>query len=353
TPTYRWSVVSGATWYQLRVTDSIGALVNRWYTAAEVNASSGECSVTPPEAIALGSATWWVRAWNAQFGNGPWSAGSPFSLCSVGFDSAWTQASAAGGVYLVDVVSSGEACEWSVANQSTLPDWVTIISGSGSGSSLLTIDVAANLFEARQAVLEIGDQQHLISQVGPGAFVGWHFESASVEVSGVQYRVLDVFAQFDDSDATVVNVFDSLIRNVELTAFHHNDLRTFQGLSGDWRVGTYLPSEGVTPDDDTFVLIGGPYSNLNSTILDPSFGSGTQAVPPPQAGWFNVNPLNQQGRVDPFFTRTHVARLVIEDGAAESLSWSANVGYNLGVGTPAQFGFEPTNLNPPSFLVPY
>ena len=82
TPTYRWSVVSGATWYQLWVSDTTGTVVNRWYTASQVNASSGECSVTPAEAVASGNATWWVRAWNQQSGNRPWSVGLAFLVGS-------------------------------------------------------------------------------------------------------------------------------------------------------------------------------------------------------------------------------------------------------------------------------
>jgi len=77
-PTYRWQPVAGATWYQLWVNDSTGTRVNQWYTAAQVNAASGECSITPSVPLTPGNCTWWVRAWNSPQGNGPWSSGRTF-----------------------------------------------------------------------------------------------------------------------------------------------------------------------------------------------------------------------------------------------------------------------------------
>ena len=84
TPTYRWSVVAEATWYQLWVNDPTGNVILAWYTASEVNASSGECAVTPDTALAVGDGTWWVRAWNSEQGNGPWSQGLDFTLSDGG-----------------------------------------------------------------------------------------------------------------------------------------------------------------------------------------------------------------------------------------------------------------------------
>jgi formylglycine-generating enzyme required for sulfatase activity len=83
TPTYRWSVVPGSTWYRLWVNDSTGNVLVRWYTAAQVNAGSGECFVTPAEAV-VGDGTWWVQAWNASQGNGPWSVGLDFNVTGGG-----------------------------------------------------------------------------------------------------------------------------------------------------------------------------------------------------------------------------------------------------------------------------
>jgi len=80
TPTYRWQPVAAATWYQVWVNDSTGNRLVQWYTAEEVGAASGECSITPDVQLAMGDATWWVRAWNVGQGNGPWSAATTFTV---------------------------------------------------------------------------------------------------------------------------------------------------------------------------------------------------------------------------------------------------------------------------------
>jgi hypothetical protein len=353
TPLYRWSVVPGATWYQLWVNDSTGTVINRWYTSSQVNASSDECSITPSEAIASGDAMWWVRAWSQATGNGAWSSRGDFSVCTAGFETAWTQSAWLGGVYLVNVTASSQDCEWSLSNAASLPAWITVVDGAGVGDGQITIDIAENLFESRQAVLTIGDQEHLISQVGPGAFVGWHFEKYPVEVAGTEYRVIDVFAEFDESDAVVLNVFDSNIENNGMTPFHHNDISTLNQLPGTWLVqqSLNLPEAGITPQNDSFVLIGGPIGSANNTVLDPSFNPATAPVPPANAGWFTGNPPALQGKVDPLTRRTFVARFVIESGSGEVLDWSANLGYFVEAGL-VEYGFD-TLLLAPVFSVPY
>lgn len=84
TPTYRWKAFPGATWYQLWVQDSGGTRVNRWYPAAVVHENWWEewCSIRPLEAVIAGPCMWWVRSWNAESGNGPWSAGAAFVASS-------------------------------------------------------------------------------------------------------------------------------------------------------------------------------------------------------------------------------------------------------------------------------
>ncbi len=80
TPEYRWQALCGATWYQLWVNDGSGTRINRWYRASETAcaAGSGDCMVTPSEAIA-GSAVWWVRAWSTPQAYGPWSGARSFT----------------------------------------------------------------------------------------------------------------------------------------------------------------------------------------------------------------------------------------------------------------------------------
>jgi hypothetical protein len=78
TPTYRWTPVPSATWYRLWVNDSTGNRIKQWFTAAQVNAASGQCSITPPVPLTPGNCTWWVQAWSPSQGEGPWS--SPMSF---------------------------------------------------------------------------------------------------------------------------------------------------------------------------------------------------------------------------------------------------------------------------------
>ncbi|HXD16129.1 MAG TPA: YDG domain-containing protein, partial [Vicinamibacterales bacterium] len=72
TPTYAFGLVSGASWYQLSVTDALGNTKDFWYTPTQAcNASS--CAATPSWAVATGLAKWRVRAWRVS-GAGAWSA---------------------------------------------------------------------------------------------------------------------------------------------------------------------------------------------------------------------------------------------------------------------------------------
>lgn len=79
TPTYTWQAVPASTWYYLWVNDATGNVIKEWYTAAQAGcAGSSTCSITPSVTLAQGSATWWIRTWNA-IDNGPWSAIGNFS----------------------------------------------------------------------------------------------------------------------------------------------------------------------------------------------------------------------------------------------------------------------------------
>jgi hypothetical protein len=174
-------------------------------------------------------------------------------------------------------------------------------------------------------------------------FVEYRFDSYTVSVAGTTYGVIDVHAVFDNADDTVLNLFNGQIATSSGVEFHHNDFNTLSGSPGAWNVtGTAdLPGLGIVPDNDSFVLIGGPVPGTgNTTALDPSFDPGTGGGVASDAGWFNSNPPNLQGRVDPSTLETFVARFVI-DGlqTGEVLSFAANLGYNQGLGTPAQFAY--------------
>ncbi|MGA1046325.1 MAG: thrombospondin type 3 repeat-containing protein, partial [Phycisphaerales bacterium] len=187
-------------------------------------------------------------------------------------------------------------------------------------------------------------------------FVGWVLEASALTVDGTVYSVVDVYGQFDDNADTVLNIFNSQISNLGGAAFHHNDFNTLSGQPGTWSVQqtANLPSLGLTEATDSFVRVGGPVGSNNSTSLDPSFSSSTAPVPPEDAGWFNSNPPNLQGRVNASTLRTHVARFVIEGtDIPETLSFAANCGYNKGIGTPAQFAFDDPLGSGPASTVAY
>lgn len=83
TPNYRWYAVPTATWYALYVNDSTGNVINQWFTASDTGCAGGTgiCSLTPATALADGAATWWVRAYNGNYG--PWSHPKNFTVSTV------------------------------------------------------------------------------------------------------------------------------------------------------------------------------------------------------------------------------------------------------------------------------
>ncbi|MGA1516212.1 MAG: hypothetical protein ACO396_00410, partial [Phycisphaerales bacterium] len=150
-----------------------------------------------------------------------------------------------------------------------------------------------------------------IAALGMGAaasaeFVGVYADSYAVNVSGADYAVIDIYIQFDNSADTVLNLFNTEIFNMGGSAFHHNDFNTLSGQPGTWSVQqtANLPALGLVPDNDSFVLIGGPIGSTNNTALDPSFSPSTAPVPPLNAGWFTSNPPALPGRAAATTLRT-------------------------------------------------
>jgi len=79
TPTYTWSAISNAIWYQFSVTDALGVVREFWYTPVQACGATS-CAVSPNVLLAIGPAHWTVRAWRTS-GAGAWTA-------PVGFDAA-------------------------------------------------------------------------------------------------------------------------------------------------------------------------------------------------------------------------------------------------------------------------
>jgi len=193
-----------------------------------------------------------------------------------------------------------------------------------------------------------------IATSASATFVGWFFESYAVEANGTSYAVIDAFAQFDNAENRVLNVFNSQISITDGSGFHHNDFQTLTGQPGAWNVVSSGSIPGVVNAEiDSFVLIGGEIGGGNTTGLDGSFNPGSGPLVPSNAGWFNSNPANNQGQVNGDL-RTWVARFVsVGTDTARSLSFAANMGFNLGLGTPAQFAFDNGSGSGPATLVAF
>ena len=127
---------------------------------------------------------------------------------------------------------------------------------------------------------------------GPVAFLGFAGTLTELDLDGVGYARIDLFATFDSASVEVVNVYNATISNAQATPFVQND---FAG-------GTWSPmlSNPATVAADSFVSIGGELSSPsgNTTAFDPGFPNAAAAVPPSGAGWYNSNPSNLQGFTD-------------------------------------------------------
>ncbi|MHC4837970.1 MAG: hypothetical protein ACYTF3_07270, partial [Planctomycetota bacterium] len=97
----------------------------------------------------------------------------------------------------------------------------------------------------------------LTSTFGAGAadFENWVAESSKVVVGGVEYAVVDVYAEFVQSGVQVVNAYDATISSTRQTVFFQNDLNTYSGGVGTWNPSQSLelPSLGLTAANDSFV----------------------------------------------------------------------------------------------------
>lgn len=191
-------------------------------------------------------------------------------------------------------------------------------------------------------------------------FLGYLFDTDVVSVGGSDYFVCDVYAQFDDPLDTVTAVFNANIATVTGSSFHHNDFETLSGSPGTWGIWATanLPSLGLTPINDSFVLIGGPIGTppTNTTELDASFDPPTAPMPPANSGWYNAEPANLQGRVHPGTLRTQIGRFVLESfGIGALMTFAANLAYDHGPDTPVRYAWDDGQGSGPTatvYLIP-
>lgn len=168
------------------------------------------------------------------------------------------------------------------------------------------------------------------------AFVGLFADSYSVTdpSNGVSYAVIDLYAQFDNTTGTVVSVFNANIGISNGTQFHHKDQLTADDEPGAWSPN-FTGSATNNRPYDSFVLIGGTTGATNTTALDPNFSPAFGGTIPANAGWFNSNPPNLQGRVNSTTLRTWLGRFVSEGiTSSRNLDVTLTVAWNDGLGTP-------------------
>jgi Zn-dependent metalloprotease len=127
-PSLIWNAVSSSTHYYAWVDGPSGCVYNQWWTAAGAHCSvgSGFCYIPSPISFVAGSLyQWYVQTYNGS-GNGPWSAGTAFTVGTGGFNSQF----------------NGSAPGWQVHTGSWLFDkdgWTTRgIAGTGSSVSYLS-----------------------------------------------------------------------------------------------------------------------------------------------------------------------------------------------------------------------
>jgi uncharacterized protein (TIGR03382 family) len=118
---------------------------------------------------------------------------------------------------------------------------------------------------------------------------------------------IDLYANYTSTSDVLLNIFNA---NIEITqggfpTMVHNDL-----AGGSWSPA-FAAGDGR---NDSFVTIGGATGFANSTTADPNWGApGFQQVGiPANAGWFNNNPPNLQGKA---------ANVVFHDGSTKIGVW--------------------------------
>ena len=145
--------------------------------------------------------------------------------------------------------------------------------------------------------------------------------------------------------------------------FWHRDLNSENSNVLTQSSGTWNPSQTGSATNnrpfDSYLTIGGNTGGTNSTNADPSWpaagGSWNRPDVPTglNAGWFNSNPPNLQGRVGSVGNTATDVRLgqFSVDRDANGGTWNLKIGYNSGVsGAPVQFAETTFSLPAPGAM---
>ncbi|MBC03345.1 MAG: hypothetical protein CMJ34_08605 [Phycisphaerae bacterium] len=187
--------------------------------------------------------------------------------------------------------------------------------------------------------------------------------AADFDGSDVTVNVQDLYLSSNDSNDTVLNVFNYNASSTAATSY-------FQSFTGTGWQPTNLGGPFDTPAlraADSFVTIGGfaqdtlapeqaPGSGAGSG-LDPNFGGNGAAAPGADAGWYNGSPPSLNGQVGsvPDFGGNLTGLGVLIGRFASigdsDLSFSTlEVTWNQGLGTPGQQGSFTVNVPGPGAI---
>lgn len=122
-PTFEWSDIDGASWYQLYVTGPGGVKLNKWYVRLSI-CTGGTCSINPNLALTNGNYQWWVLPFGPA-GSGGWAGPANFTIS--GSTAITSTQPVLGNV--IDVNTSTPSFGWQAVNGAT--QYRLWISGSG------------------------------------------------------------------------------------------------------------------------------------------------------------------------------------------------------------------------------
>jgi hypothetical protein len=200
-----------------------------------------------------------------------------------------------------------------------------------------------------------------LSASASAAFVGFVTETTVVAPGKTATKL---YAKFTNASDTLLNAFQIHATETYGDAtglgtgnFWHQDF--LNGNVQSTFAGTWNPTllVGDNADLDSWVTIGGEAASFsNSTTADPGWGGAAfnqPGIPDTAeagvAGWYNGNPPNLQGRgvtFGPEDFRALVGNFVMTEGNGVRIS--LRVGFNQGIGSPAEFGESTALLGVPA-----
>ena len=203
-----------------------------------------------------------------------------------------------------------------------------------------------------------------VASSASATFVSYVVTKTQNTNSGVNLDVYTVWARFNGSTDTVLNAFNfNRVDGTATNMFYHRDLNSTSSNVLTKTAGTWNPSQTGNATNnrpfDSYLTIGGTAGGTNSTNADPSWPGGVVSWNRPDvpngvnAGWFNSNPPNFQGRVGSAGNTATDVRLgqFSVDRDANGGTWNLKLGYNSGVaGAPVQFAETTFSLPAPGAM---